>query len=333
MTGQKLNRISYDGETLERVESAQPSWYRNLPGQMIGRSVELIAPRRPPALEGASGLWADPGRNPNPSDETLVFSWNGRTSAPLPVTFTAQCNWANEPVSGVDLFTAFDPVPMASLMAGINARNPDGTPVIVPASPSSPEINFNPSPLDGGFFRVTYGVGGTQHEMRLDLRDQAVDLPSCSWVRVSAARYPGGASRTPVNIIFTRRLPIVVSCALHAGSQEANADPIYSLGKFRTATEGIEVRYQLWPIANASEFLYGLSEGTSAGVVSVEGCVQTRSELVSVGTGTSNFPFWGPGLPLVPTSYSSFGLPFILMTAASFPAEQHIIYAGFRIRT
>jgi len=307
---------AYDSPKVPVVSTALPSWYRNLPQAMVGRDVVLEAPPRPGPIPG----WEDPGRNPLPSDGQMILSWSGRTEAPVPCTLELQCRWAdgNGFTGGIAVF----PPIMAALMAGQNARL-NGIPV-------EPGFVFNPDPHDAGYFEIQYGAGGAQQSIVVDLRDQAIDLPPVNWVRVSAYRYPGGADRGTYDPPTTLRYPIRVTAGLHGGaSQQAEGDPICSAGRFRIGEVNLPIR--TWVPAHGTGYLYGIASDDAAAVVTVEGAILTRSATASGGAGAQFFPFWGPGIPYVPTNPGAGGAQFVDAIVGGTPGQLAAVYIGSRI--
>ena len=321
MTGTKLNRIDYDSEQLEAVEQAKPSWYRNLPGQMVGRSIVMQPPVRPPA----GGGFPDPGSNPDQSNYQLLLSWQGRTDAPLPVSLSIRVT----PIVDPALDSVFPPL-QYGFFAGQNLRA-GGLPV---------EDNAMIEARNTGFIDVTYGVGGDQKRALFDLRDGTFDFPPVSWIRVSAQRYAGGFLRAVapafddlgVGLSDTVNDPIEFGASLHSGSHAGDYMPVFSSFMNRVRP-GASQTYTVLAPPRAKEFLYGIpSDDQSLVNVTVSGAVLTRSRILGgVTPGSINQPYWGPGIPVL----SSPGVNGEVMTVTcevdNIGPETQLIYCGWRL--
>jgi len=327
----RLKATSYDTKPAPEVTPTLPQWVRNVPGQMIGRTVSVTAPPRPGEIAG----YANPGRNPNPAtDSQMVLSWAGRTEAPVSVRLAVQCEW-DWPSTTFGAFQWF-PKPMAALPAGANLRLSNGVP------PGAGGTIFNPPPGDFGFLQIEYGAGGALQTLYCDLRDTSIDLPPVNFVRVNAWRYPGGALDGDFPLPFTLEWPMKVTAGLHAGqngASDGDSAPLFSFGKFNIDPDATTA-VRLFMPPHSESFLFGISEGDDLAAVNVRGCLQTRAAAISAApaTGTLNFPFWGPGIPIVPT-YRDIGGGFGAALGAqevemeAFGAtEGCVIYAGVRVK-
>jgi len=329
MTKNPLQRIDYDGRELEAIEQAKPAWYRNLPGQMVGRRVIIPAPRRPPPLPPQ---FADPGQNPDQSNYVLLLAWNGRTDAPIPVSLSLRVS----PVTSTQETTLFPPITQA-LFAGQNARDASGAPL------SDTSII---QARNTGFVDLTYGVGGDQKRAVFDLRDGTFDLPPVSWVRVAVQRYAGGYaefSATPPELApgkffdvpelaDTIRDPLEVGASLHAGSHSGDYMPIFS-SFFNQVNSGAVDTFTCIVPPRAREFVYGVPDDEQSLVnVTVTGAVQTRSRVLGGPTpGTINQPYWGPGIPIIPASDENGGTPVVRAEVTNAGPNRQLFYAGFRL--
>ncbi len=320
-----LNAISYDDEEIPTVSAGQPGWYRNLPGQMVGRTITAPFPDRPPP----SGIYTDPGRNPDINDYELVLSWQGKTDAPIPVSLSIRVDAIQD--RGVrNVF----PTQSYGLFAGQNIRPGDGE------TPADPLTSIEAR--NTGFINLSYGVGGDQKHAMFDARDGTYDLPPVSWVRVNFQRYAGGwlqavAGPPPDPGLGVRLVSsfetLQIGASLHAGSHAGDYMPVFS-SIMNRVNPGTSAQIPVIAPARAREFLYGVPD-TTVGLINVtaSGALQTRSRILSGGPtpGSFNQPYWGPGVPLIPSSGVDGETQIVTLDVDNVGPTQQLVYAGFRI--
>jgi len=324
-TRPRLNAFSYDGEEVPTVSAAQPSWYRNLPNQMVGRSITAEFPRRP----GGAGVFVDPGLNPNMSGNQLLISWQGDTAAPIPVTLSIRV----DSLANIGMETLF-PAFSYGLFAGQNNRPP---PAGIPFDNGISTIEAR----NTGYIEISYGVGGDQKRAFFDARDGSYDLPPVSWVRVSFQRYAGGwlqavaapPGPNPLGVrLLTSLETLEIGASLHAGSHAGDYMPIFS-SIMNRVNPGVTATIPVIAPMRAREFLYGVPDDDVSLVnVTATGAIQTKSRILSGPTpGSFNQPYWGPGIPVLPSGGTDGQPPIVNLEVTNGGPNQQLVYAGWRI--